>query len=94
MRNELKAFDMRDSVLFRQSMSISRKMSGHYSLEQSTFHEKSTMGQHKQVDQTMIRELFLQPKAQVKTFNEIITHTGKQIGKLRGTLKIYNLPML
>jgi hypothetical protein len=99
MRSELKAFAVRDSAVFRHSMSMSRKMSGNYSLEISAMHDSPSHIQTPIIpkakpDPSSLRDLFLQPSDQVKHFREIVTLAGKHLGKLKGTFKISNLPLL
>jgi hypothetical protein len=42
----------------------------------------------------LLRELFLHPKSQIKKFSESVTTAGKVIGKVKGTFRISNIPML
>lgn len=91
MRSELKAFDTRDSFVFRNSLSMSRRMSGH-SLDVTSFQDQSTSG--RSPDPILLRDLFLHPKSQIKKFQERVTVSGKVVGKIKGTFRIANIPML
>lgn len=68
MRNELKAFDTRDSFVLRNNLSMSRRMSGH-SLEFSINDMSQSVASYKHrlessyLDPMMVRELFLQPRS-------------------------------
>lgn len=108
MRNELKAFDKRDSFVFRQNLSTSRRIST-FSYDLSSFNDQSRHNQSSSspinnrapssrrlssADPSQIRDLFLHQKNQQKTFKEKLTIAGKNIGKVRGTFKIMNLPLL
>jgi hypothetical protein len=91
MRSEIKAFDARDSYVFRNSLSMSRRMSGH-SLDVTSFQDQSVVG--RSPDPMLLRELFLHPKSQIKKFSESVTIAGKVIGTVKGTFRISNIPML
>ncbi len=91
MRSELKAFDTRDSFVFRNSLSMSRRMSGH-SLDVTSFHDQSTSG--RSPDPILLRDLFLHQKNQIKKFQERVTVSGKVVGKIKGTFRIANIPMI
>lgn len=110
MRSELKAFDTRDSFVIRNNLSTSRRMSnGGVSMELSLHdlsHSMSTSFRHQKTDNTfctttnhtldpkIIRDLFLQPRSQVKRFKEEVTLAGKAVGRVKGTFKITNIPRL
>jgi hypothetical protein len=42
----------------------------------------------------MVRDIFLQPRSQVKKIREEVTLAGKVIGNVKGTFTITNIPML
>lgn len=65
MRSELKAFDARDSFVFRNSLSMSRRISDH-SLDVTSFHDQSIVS--RSPDPILLRDLFLHPKSQIKKF--------------------------
>lgn len=62
MKNELKAFDRRDSVVFRNSMSMSRKFSMDLS-HVADGNKSSYIYQEKTIDPFILRELFTQKKS-------------------------------